>query len=532
MRTPRVTTTKRQPLSISLSRFGTATAVFAALCAAGASAHGQSTWDGATLPTPGDGLLWTDALNWSGDVLPGGGDVIFANPAASVGTIYLNGDQTSNTLTFTVNDTIGAYGTSNLLTNSTGLVTVNLGVFATMNASYAGTNGVSLSGGGSLFMNHPLPTFGGNISVDGAGSSLVYKSDLVYPQYSGIAATQNFGRGDWFELGFTTATRTINLTNGGEFKLLGAGNNAEANHKNILIGAGGGTVRLAAGLTHLNLDDVGQIANSFGNTFTLAGNGRLTIAGAMADANPLAGDVVVAGGILELNRLQGASTTANTRFSGFTGTTSTSIGTNSLTVNNGGVLMLNNGTIGNLDVASLILNNGSVLSIQSNNQEIGVRTQGGATNASTMQVNGTVSMMHRDLLGAQTQRNFFINSDLTGAGTLSILPSTGAGSAGRIVIQRAVGSTFSGTFKLNENANLELNPRANVVVDTGKLLADGDIDFAGWGSTLDVRDSDSSAANIKDYTNNEITVSSTQAGSVNVISLTRATTATGAGQPV
>ena len=54
-----------------------------------------------------------------------------------------------------------------------------------------------------------------------------------------------------------------------------------------------------------------------------------------------------------------------------------------------------------------------------------------------------------------------------------------------MVIQRSVASTFNGTFRLNQNANLELNPRANVVADTGKVLADGD-DFtvAGAGSII------------------------------------------------
>ncbi len=531
MRTPTKTPSKLQPLGISLARLRSAAAVVATLMAAvPASQAATVNWDGNAIPTPGDGFLWTNPLNWDSGFPPfASDDAVFGNPLATVGTILLGGNQTVNSLAATESYTLGAYGTNQVLTNTSGNIAVTTGDFLTINASYGGSSGINLTGGGSLFMNHPLPSFLGNISIDGAGTTLVYKSDMVYPQYNGVGSAQGFGRGDWLTLGYTTVTKTITLSNGGEFKYLGAGNNPEANYKNILIGTGGGTLNLAAGFTHLNLDDVGQLANSVGSTFTQRGNGRLTIGGAMADANTLAGDVVISGGIFELARLQGGVTTANTRFAGVTGTTSTTVGTNTLTINAGGAVMLNNGTIGNLDVATVILN-GGILATQGNTHHIGVLTQGGATPASTLQINGTTStMMTRDLFGVQTGRNFFINSDLTGAGVLNILPSTQNASASRIVLQRAVASTFSGTFKLFENANLELNPRANVVVDTGKLMADGDLEFAGWGSTLDLRDSDGATANVKDYSTNEITISSTQAGSLNSIAIGRATAATGTG---
>lgn len=514
-----------RPVVFSLARCTSALAVGAALTLA--TAHSAkaavNTWVGDAAPTPGDGFLWTNSLNWTGDLLPAlTDDVTFAAPTASVGAIFLNGNQTVNSITLTVNEKLGAFGTSDVLTNTSGDIVVNPGVFGTMNASYGGVNGIKLTGGGSLYMNHPLPTFAGDISISGAGTTLVYRGDGVAAQYSGVASTQLFGRSDWQSLGFTTATRTITATNGGEFKILAVGNNAEGGHKNFVAGTGGGAYNIAAGYIQMQMDDASQLSNAVGNTFIKRGTGRLTILGNLAEANPFAGDVVIDRGVFEFQRLQGNSTTANTRFSGMTGTTSTPVGANTLTINNSGVLLLNNGTVGNLDVATVIANNGAILATQTAGHEIGIRTGG-----NVLQINGTVSMLHRDYLTTVNGRNFFINSDLTGSGILEIVPSTQAGSASRVVIQRSTAaSTFDGTFRLTENANLEANPRFNAVANVGKVLAGGDIEFAGWGSTLDVRDTAATAA-VLDYKDNEVSITTTQAGALNFILPTGATGAAG-----
>ena len=59
---------------------------------------------------PGDGLLWTDPLNWSGDALPGGADVIFANPLAPVGSRILIPGQANVTGTGTIVGLLGNNG--------------------------------------------------------------------------------------------------------------------------------------------------------------------------------------------------------------------------------------------------------------------------------------------------------------------------------------------------------------------------------------------------------------------------------------
>ena len=237
----------------------------------------------------------------------------------------------------------------------------------------------------------------------------------------------------------------------------------------------------------------------------------------MADANPLGGMVNIDGGMLSLERLQAAGG-AGTRFAGIA-----AVGT-TININEGGTLFLNNGTQGRLDVPLVNANNGSIIGVNGNEQIIGLDAGG-----TTLNIDGTVMLLTRDLFGPQTQRFPRLRSDLTGTGTLVLLGNTNAGGGPRLVIERGELSTFSGTFRLLENTSLEGHPRNNSTANVGKTIADGDIEFAGWGGTLDVRDSDPAAANVKDYTSNEITFTTTQAGAVNTIAPVRATAATGTG---
>ena len=378
---------QKQPLSFSLASLRSAAAVVAALLAASPSARAQSTWDGNTLPTPGDGLLWTDPLNWSGDALPGGADVIFANALAGVGTIFLNGDQSANSLTFTESDTLGAYGTNNFLNNLSGAVTVTSGDFATINASYGGTNGIILSGGGTLFLNNPFPTYTGNITVDGVGTTLLHRQEGPGVQYNGINSAQEFGRFDQLTLGASTTVRTITLTNGGEYKIINTGNNPELNFKNIVIGSGGGTLNLGAGYILQNLDDLGQITATT-EAFTKAGKGRLVITGTMAVNNPLAGIVNINGGMLSLDNITSQTVGANT-YNRFTGIAA--LGT-TLNINSGGTLMINSGTQSFSDVPIINANNGSIIAVNGQDHIFGYAVAAAAS-AASLNITGTSTLL-------------------------------------------------------------------------------------------------------------------------------------------
>ena len=472
-------------------------------------------WDG-----EGGDNLWTNAANWydqtnsTNNVLPTLYDDIQFNTSA--GTIVMNGSQGALSLSFSANAALGAYGTNNVLSISSGSVTVGSGVLATMNASYSSSS-LNVSGGGTLFMNHPAPAFTANIVVDGAGTTLLHRQEGLTPQYNGMGSAQEFSRFDQLSLGVSTAVKTITLQNGGTYRIVGTGANPEGGYKNVVVGSGGGTLNIAAGYLVQNLDDVGQITATT-EAFTKAGKGRLTITGSMADANPLGGTVNIDGGLLDLARLQGGSTTAGTRFSGIAATGTV------VNINSGGTLLLNNGTQGRLDVPTVNLNNGGTLAVQGNSAHI-IGLDGGGT---TLNVSGTARILLRDLFAPQTARLPRLRSALTGSGTLELIGSTEVNSNTRLVIERGSDSTFSGLFRLYENTVIEANPRFNPTVDTGKVLASGDIEFAGWGNLLDVRDS-TSTTSVFDYNANDLLFTSTQAGSVARLVVQRATAATGTG---
>src|SRR5262245_8539819 len=104
-----------RPLVFSLGRYTSALAVVSALALATAPAvkAQTNTWLGNAEPAPGDGVLWTNPFNWTDNLLPAPTEnVVFADPAAAIGTIFTNGNQTVNSLKFTVSETLGAYGTS------------------------------------------------------------------------------------------------------------------------------------------------------------------------------------------------------------------------------------------------------------------------------------------------------------------------------------------------------------------------------------------------------------------------------------
>lgn len=477
-----------------------------------------------------DGTNWMLGDNWDSFVVPTALEDLTFAASEKMGPILLNGNQTANSLTFNDNYTVGAAGVTDLLTNTTGNVSVNVGNFVTMHNRVGGQNGIILNGGGTLHLTNTLSPFNGGITVDN-GSTLLHRGEGVANQYAGANALFENPRFDQVTLGYNTAVRNITLQNGGIYKVIGSGANPEGNYKNIIIGTGGGTYNIAAGFMLHGLDDVGQITATT-NTFTKAGAGRLNLVGNLANANPLGGIVNVNDGMLDSSNQASQAVGANTyvRFTGIAGTGTT------LNINSGGVFMGNNGTVAILDTPTINLN-GGILAFNGQNHIVGFATATAGA-AQVMNISGTSTILARDLFGPQTARNIFVHSQLDGNGTLEIRGSTGAGNTPRIVLQRAVpAANFNGTFRLVENTSLEANPRNNgtvsggtgAAVDMGKLLASGDVEFAGWQGTLDIRDSNSAAASVLDYTGNNISVTTTQNGALNFISTVRATAATGTG---
>jgi hypothetical protein len=109
------------PLAVSLSRFRSAKAIGMAMALAApvGTQAANLTWESTTGATPGDGFLWTNRLNWTGDVLPSTDPFAMDDLTFGLGTpgiIALGGNQFANSITFNQNFTLGAYGTIDSLT--------------------------------------------------------------------------------------------------------------------------------------------------------------------------------------------------------------------------------------------------------------------------------------------------------------------------------------------------------------------------------------------------------------------------------
>lgn len=492
-----------RPVVFSLARCGSALSVGAALALA--SAHSAkaatNTWIGDAAPTPGDGQLWANPLNWTGDVLPAAGDdVSFGDAGATLGTIHLGGNQTVNSLAFTRSFTLGASGYGATLTNTTGGITVSAGALATLNAVLTGSNGLNLSGGGTLYLTNPFNSFGGNVTVSGAGTTL-----MVNP---GLPPAPN-SRGDIYQLG-GSGTKSVTLSGGGELRIIGSSFNPDGSTKNIVLGTGGGAFNVAAGYQQFTLDDGGQISGTGG--LVKNGPGRLTFTGtAAASEYLLAGDHVLNAGVLEFTRTVGG-TSAN-RFAAFSAASA-------ITVNGG--FLVPNANIGIVD-NNLTLNGGA-LGTQSGDNEYGIRT----TTSSTLALNGGM-IVTRDALNPAQTRSPRFNSLMSGSGTIEIIAATnangGAGNQGHAVFQRSdLAHTFNGTFVLRDYATIENRANQGATANVGKTIGEAKLEMAGVNTLLDMRDNGAGSNGVLTaYSTNNINVTNTQAGSLPRISVQRST---------
>ena len=533
MRTPKHPS-KIQPLSFSLARLGSAAAVCAALFAAKPVAESAVViWDGTAVPTPGDGILWTDVLNWNSGALPASfDDVRFGNVLAVPGRIQLNGSQTVNSLEFTAsNYVLGSYGDRNQLTVASGNIVVNSGVSAVINSDYAGTSALNLSGGGKLLLNSFVNSFTGGVTVDGAGTQLTIRGQGVLPYINGVGQVY-VGRSDSYSLGFNGG-KSVTLQNGGELRLVGTGYNPDGATKNIVLGTGGGAINLAAAWQQYTFDDAAQLTGS--GSLTKNGNGRLALA--TLDYN-LTGDLILNAGTIDLNRVVAApiTTTFNgtaaavSRFSSFSGVTNSVAATNAITVN-GGILMPNSGTVSVIDAVTVTLNAG-VLSVQGADHEYGVRGQvTGGPAFTTLVLNGG-TILTRDAQTPTTARSPRFNSLLTGSGSVDIVAATNAngtpGSQGHAIFQRSdIAHTFNGTFVLRDYATIENRANQGTLaasLHVGKTIGNATLQMAGINTMLDMRDNGAgSSGTLSAYSTNNIIVSGTQAGSLYRLSVVQST---------
>jgi fibronectin-binding autotransporter adhesin len=506
-------------------------------------------WTGA-----GDGVSWQDPNNWDTLAVPTAADAV--SFLLSPGTLQLGGAATAQSINFLDQVTVGAYGNNSLFSlvgsTSTPNMTIDSGLVIHFNnrlTTTGLTQGLVLGGGGTLYLTNINNFIDGHMTVD--GSTLMINPNFTVPHVSGAGTGLN-NRSDLNMLA-QVQKRSINLTNGGVLKIIGAGANLDGASENIILGNNGGGINVAGGFQQLTLDDhptasqildnqIQVLAGATNVSLTKSGNGRLTIgdSGGGPDFNlPLTGTVsgvgggtglIINKGVVDFNTIENSTTQvtgAASRFSALSSVAATgaSIAQSTVTINNGGMLVMNSGTSSKLDT-HVTLNAGGVLGGQGNAHYIGnFQLPDGVTFATTTNVpiftanGGTI--LARDSFSTQTQRFIRMRDMLTGAGTVDIIGETNNASAPRIVFERgdlqAHNAGFTGTWRLLENTTLESNPRNQTTgtLANGKPIGNGTIELNGFNSGLDLREANAAVTNFTAYNSNTVSLTSTTPGGVN-----------------
>ncbi|WP_211325472.1 beta strand repeat-containing protein [Roseimicrobium gellanilyticum] len=428
--------------------------------------------------------MWSDPLNWSTDTLPLAGDDLTFGLGSDV-LIHLDGNRTLgfNTFTFDTGGTIslGAAGTNNVLAFSATSPNLIVDAGTTLNLNAIITGALSISGGGTVVMNNFF-TQTGNITVDGAGTTLKYVHRSPLSHGTGGLSTV---RSDWPTLGPIGGTvEVITLTNGGELLLVGPGHNPDGSTKNIVLGTGGGAINVRNGM--LNLDDGSQIGGT--GQLIKRGAGRLVLS---TQAYALAGGSKVEAGFLEVNNAGSFATTATHVVDG--GVFGIGTGTTALTIVHGGITLNTGGALG-VSGADHVFGSGSA--------------------ASVITLNGG-TILAADYADGRTARLPRFNSYLQGSGTVQIVGGNGGNH--RVVLQRgdALQSTFSGRFVLNDFTAIENNPGNASGTGRGNGLGSATVEFKGVNAILDLRDDGAgSNTSLTDYSGIKLDFTGTQKGSI------------------
>ena len=415
---------------MSLSRLTSRAALFAALALAGASSAKASTiqWDGGAGDFLwGTGANWFDFTNAVNDVAPvAADDVQFGLGGA--GIIDLGGNQTVNSLRFTLNGfTLGAAATANVLTVTSGAVTVDPSVTAAVNA-VLNANNFTLGGGGTLVLNNAGDTL--------TGTTVVNSGILRITAATALGTANTINSGGTLEAAGITLDRSMTLNTGAT--LLGTG----------AVSASTGTMTITSGAT-VNIN-----SGTAGQTFSL-GNAANDITGGGA------GTTINIGGSGVVNLVQANNVTANWKVNSGTlqinniGTGSLGVAASTVTVESGASLIT-------LPVANATINNAITLhgGTLNNNSAAGQLTIG-ATGLSV-----TADSTIRSI-GPGTSGKIIVGAGLlTGTGNIT---KVGAGA----LTLTGVNAGYTGSYLVNEGV-LEGGPGmlgSNLITVNGGELA-------------------------------------------------------------
>ncbi|WP_425616402.1 beta strand repeat-containing protein [Anatilimnocola sp. NA78] len=374
--------------------------------------------------------------------------------ATNVGTLLYTGatDTMSRGITLGA-PAANATGNTLNLTNASADLTIS-GAITGGPGNAAANTVLTINGAGRTILTSGSNTFTGNIVVDASRLSINNEQRL-----GGTAVGEN---------------KTVTVQNNATLFITGntnPGNNATANDKRLVVGAGGGNVDVSSGVTY-QLDDASQISGS--GTLTKLGLGTLFLGNAYANT----GGINLNAGTLRLNA--SSTVTAGAIVSGPVGTGTLTINGGTLQANDGNVRTIHNTTVINADFT---MGATGIAGITIDPQTVTLPAVGSIT------VNGARTIN----APAGTQR---LNGTIIGTGGASIT-KTGAGdlvfanntavastmgnvtvSAGRLFLEGTSAafqqnSSGAGTYTVNSgatldyNANITFTPTNPIVLNSG-----------------------------------------------------------------
>ncbi len=239
-------------------------------------------WDGG-----GNGTSWTDALNWSGNVVPGSGDDVTISVAANPTIAITSGTQWINSLvcdeTLTLSGAMLSMSTTaqinGAFTLSSG--TLSVGTTSQINGTFTISSG-TVYVAGNMTINGACNWTGG--TMGGTGKTIIASTGTLNLNGSNVSlngSMDNNGRINWSNggtLGMTSAT----LTNNGQINYSGTGNSSINSTSGTNLIANNGTINQGGSAT-------ATIAIPFNNAGTVnVQAGTLSVSGGGTDSGGFA----------------------------------------------------------------------------------------------------------------------------------------------------------------------------------------------------------------------------------------------------
>lgn len=428
-----------------------------AVLAINSSAFGQHIWDGNSDSDGGDGINWTDALNWSPDTVPPNGSHIIFNDTAGVGTTtQLNGF--ANTVTHLYYSNTSGTHTTNL---SAGTLQGNGNQFYVGNGVVGSTavleNGaLNWGNGGDWRIGYANTNGSGSLTLGTAGNPVALTTSNIGVFYVGVNDNPGGASIATGVLDLTHATGTLSTAGSFGFRV---GLNRDAD----------GTLTLGSGLTS-SLGTSGNRADT--RIGQLEGDGGAP-SSATGLVTALGGDhsVYASNFIIGRNNVGSAGRSASGTLDYSAATSGTIESAGNTTQVGHGPNATGSATFGNGQTVSL--------GIASNRADVRVGdVDGGGNNIAN---SGTVTKAGGDMSIYATNfwvgRNNTING--TASGTLNFAGTTGT-------IESSGGSTQIG-YGSNATANATFGDGQTISLGIASSRADvriGDVDNVGGnGST-------------------------------------------------